>query len=142
MDHNSLNIDQSTLQAYLNTTYTIENPELHIKIGEANHALNVFLFDNNSYSWAFISAFNPFSSLLSDEENERRHNDLVENVKAKKWRYREGKGMPADENWKSEKSLLILDISKPDAIRMGKAFNQNAIVFGRLNQAPELVFCN
>ncbi len=142
MDHNSLNIDQSTLQAYLNTTYTIENPEIDIKIGEINQALNVFLFDNSSFTWAFISACNPHSSLVSDEENVRRHNDLAENVKSRKLRFREGKGIPADESWKSEKSLFILDISKPDAIQMGKEFHQNAIVFGRLNQVPELVFCN
>jgi hypothetical protein len=141
MDHNSLKIDQHTMQAYLKTTYTTEKPDLSIKIAETNQPLNVFLFDNNSFSWAFVSASNPYSAMLSDAENELRHNDLIEKVKTMKLRFCEGKGIPADENWKAEKSLLILDISKQEAIEIGKAYNQNAIVFGKVNHAPELVFC-
>ena len=141
MDHNSLNIDQHVVQAYLNTTYSTQNPELAIKIGEFNHALNVFLFDNNSFTWAFISASNPFSSMLSEKENSQRHESLTQKAKSKKWRFCEGFGIPSDESWKAEKSLLILDISKKEAIGLGKEYDQNAIVFGRLNQTPELVFC-
>ena len=141
MDHNSLNIDQRTLQAYINTTYSTEKPELSIKIGEVNRPLNIFLFDNNSYSWAFVSASNPYSTVISEEENEFRHNDLMENVKSMNLRFCEGLGIPGDKDWKAEKSLLILDISRKDAIELGKKHNQNAIVFGMLNQAPELVFC-
>ena len=111
MDHNSLNIDQQTVQAYLKTTYTTEKPSLSIKIGEINPALHVFLFDNNSIFWAFISAFNPYSTVLPDEENDLRHQALIEKATSKKMRFREGLGVPADENWKAEKSLLILDIS-------------------------------
>jgi len=141
MDHNSLNIDQHTLQAYLNTSYITEKPELTIKIGEPNRPLDVFLFDNNAFFWAFVSASNPFSSMLSDNENELLHNNLIEKVKSKKLRFCEGLGVPSDESWKAEKSLLILDISKKDAIELGKYFHQNAIVFGKLSQVPELVFC-
>ncbi len=141
MDHNSLNIDQHTLEAYLKTTYTTENPELTIKIGEVNRALDVFLFDNNSFSWAFISASNPYSTILSDDENEMRHLDLIRRIKSMNMRSCEGLGIPSDEKWKAEKSLLILDIGKKEAIEIGKEYHQNAIVFGRLNQAPELVFC-
>jgi hypothetical protein len=141
MDHNSLNIDQHTLQAYLETTYVTKKPELSIKIGEINRALNIFLFDNNCFFWAFVSAYNPYSSILSDDENELLHKELIEKVKSMKLRYCEGAGIPSDESWKAEKSLLILDISKKDAIALGKEYKQNAIVFGKLNQAPELVFC-
>ena len=141
MDHNSLNIDQQTVQAYLKTTYTTEKPKLSIKIGEINPELHVFLFDNNSIFWSFISACNPYSTILSDEENELRHQALIEKANAMNLRFQEGLGVPSDENWKAEKSLLILDISKEDAVKLAKEFDQNAIVFGRLNQAPELVFC-
>ena len=58
MDHNSLNIDQQTLEAYLQTSYVTEKPELSIKVGEINRELNVFLFDNNSFFWAFFNTAN------------------------------------------------------------------------------------
>ena len=141
MDDNSLNIDQHVVQAYLNTIYAVKKPKLSIKIGEINQPLNIFLIDNNSFTWAFVSAFNPHSTILSDEENELRHSDLIQSVINLNFRYCEGEGIPPDDSWKAEKSLLILDIAKKDAIDLGKTYNQNAIVFGRLNQAPELVFC-
>jgi uncharacterized protein DUF3293 len=142
MDHNSLNIDQHVLEAYLNTVYTTEKPKLSIKIGEINHPLNVFLFDNNSFYWAFVSASNPCSAVLSDAENDVRHKNMIEKVKTMNLRFCEGLGIPSENNWKDEKSLLILDISKKEAMKLGKAYNQNAIVYGKANKAPELLFCN
>jgi hypothetical protein len=102
--------------------------------------LKIFIFENNAYTWCFISALNPHSMQMSEDENEKRHRNLVDKIKAMKWRFCEGNGIPAGDNWKPEKSVLILDISMNEAIELGKDFQQNAIVFGRLNQAPELVF--
>ena len=62
MDDSSGNIDQQLLEAYLNTTYRVFTPDLAIRIGIDNDDLNTFLFDNNAFSWAFISAANPGSA--------------------------------------------------------------------------------
>jgi hypothetical protein len=50
-----------------------------------------------------------------------------------------GKGIGIDPDWKPELSLFILNIPKADAIAIGKYFDQNAIVFGRLHEFPALL---
>ncbi|MFT5165252.1 MAG: hypothetical protein ACI8P3_000476 [Saprospiraceae bacterium] len=140
MDYNSNNIDQSLLKAYNETLYSTFNPAYLIKIGQKNEDLSIFLFDNNAYTWAFVSASNPFSIKISSEENQQRHQSLLDFTKNSGLRFLEGEGKHPDSDW-SEKSLLILDISKREAIKLARDFEQNAIVFGYFNRAAELVIC-
>ena len=140
MDDISRNIDQQLLEAYLATTYEVKHLGLYLRIGEENWDLEEFLIDNNVFSWAFISAWNPFSKPLPPSENKIRHLKLIEFVKNKRWVFAEGFGIPPNEDWQAEKSLFILDISRNEAINLGKKFDQNAIVIGRLGKTPELLF--
>ncbi len=140
MDDNSRNIDQQLREAYLATLYEVKHLGLQLRIEEENWDLEEFLIDNNAFSWAFISAWNPFSKPLSLSENEIRHSKLKNFAKNKQWVFTEGFGVPQNKEWKAEKSLFILDISKIEAIHLGKDFDQNAIVIGRLGKAPELLF--
>ena len=140
MDDISGNLDQHLLEAYLSTTYEVKDLGLKIKIGEENWDLEEFLVDNNVFTWAFISAYNPFSNALSFAENEGKHSILVKKVIDLNLVFREGFGIPAKNNWEPEKSLLILDITKLKAIELGKEMLQNAILFGRMGGVPELVF--
>lgn len=140
MDYNSNNIDQSLIEAYKNTIYTTFQPKLEIKIGQQNEDLSVFLFDNNAFTWAFVSASNPFSIKIAEEENLRRQKALIGFVENSSLRYLEGEGKSTDQKW-IEKSLLILDISKKEAIKLAQNFEQNAIVFGYFNRLPELILC-
>jgi len=139
MDDISGNIDQHLLEAYLATTYEVKHLGLQIKIGEPNQYLEEFLVDNNIFSWAFISAWNPHSKTVSEEENENRHAKLVKAVAARKFSSSEGYGVPASEKWMAEKSLLILGMSRREAIFFGKMMEQNAVVWGRLGGVAELV---
>lgn len=141
MDDNYSNIDQQLISAYLNTTYQVKFPDIKIKIGEPNHALNALLEFCKTECWAFITAWNPKSSLLSTKENDSRHQKLVEIVKNTGYPYFEGKGIGNSGEWEPETSLLILGISKTEALRFGQQFGQNAIVFGEKGQVPALVFC-
>ena len=139
MDDISGNIDQHLLEAYLNTTYEVKDLGLKLKIGESNWHLEEFLVDNNVFSWAFVSAYNPFSKMLSIENNEARHLELVLAIEKMNLVKIEGYGVPENGDWEPEKSLLILGISKTEASDLGKKMEQNAIVFGRLGGVPELV---
>ncbi len=140
MDDISRNIDQRLRDAYSATIYEVKHLGLQLRIGEENWHLEEFLIDNNAFSWAFISAWNPFSQPLSSVENENRHLKMIEIAKKKQWVFAEGFGIPQNEDWKPEKSLFLLDISQSDSIDLGKMFDQNAIVIGRLGKAPELIF--
>jgi hypothetical protein len=72
-------------------------------------------------SWAFISACKPGSVALS-AENAKRHEALVDRVGARK-------------------SLLILGISRSEAVELGRQFGQLALVWGHRDDRAQLVPC-
>ena len=141
MDHYSPKIDQRLLEAYEQAIYRLPFAQIDIKVNEPNAKLDTFLMDNNAYSWAFISAYNPASKVLSKEENEQRHQQLLNQLAAHSMRYTEAVGMSQRGDWPEERSVLVLDIPLTRAQTIAQQFGQLAIVYGRLKQAPELVVC-
>ncbi len=127
------------LNAYKETEYIVPVLDLTIRIGEENKLLDNVQDKYFSVNWAFISAENPRSNLLSDEENSLR-SDLLENAIKQSGRpyfigYGKGKG-----DWKPEKSFLVLKTSKIEAIDIfGIPFEQNAIVIGQIRKAAKLL---
>ena len=141
MDDNSGNIDEHLSKAYRNTRYRVQILDIDIQIDQKNEDLDVFLFDNHCWQWAFVSAFNPGSKVLPWPENEQRHQQLREKIQTLKLRICEGTGIPApEENWEAEKNFLILDINKKDAIALAKEFGQLAILFGEFERKAELLW--
>ena len=130
-------IDPSLLQSYNEAKYHVFDPDMVLKIGERNESLDKLLFEYGNEDWAFITASNPRSNLLSDGVNGARFALLKEAVKF--WLYFEGEGVGSDPAWKPEQSLLILGIKELDAIEIGKSFDQNAIVTGRIYSPAELI---
>ena len=131
--------DRDNLEvAYLGTDYRVEDfptGPFTIRINESSDALA-------GLDWAFITACNPRSVLLSDEENTRGMADLEKAVRQGGWRYFHGQGVGKDRRWPPEPSLLIVEIKEPEAVELAKAFGQNAIVAGRSGEPARLVWVN
>jgi len=72
-------------------------------------------------------------------ENKARHQQFTTWLKAKGFRYATGYGIPQNSGSHPEKSVLILGISKKKAVELGNELEQNAVIFGILGKAPELV---
>jgi hypothetical protein len=128
------------IEAYKNTKYKVFEPDVIIEIGKSNQDLNNLLLKYNSNEWAFITAYNPYSRVLTNNENRTRHDELK--VLTKHYKTFEGHGVGEDPTWEPELSLFIIGISKDDASLIGKKFEQNAIVYGKINFAPELLILN
>jgi hypothetical protein len=124
------------INAYNNTEYKVYNPPMVIKIGFENQELIDLVHSLNKTTWAYITAFNPFSKSLSIEENLKRHNELK--VKVASYKFFEGEGVGEDKTWEPEISCLVVGISPEEAIVIGNYFEQNAIVIGDINGVPEL----
>lgn len=129
---------QDLINAYRNTSYNVFEPKISIRIGETNPVLDALLREYDCTEWAYITAYNPFSEVLSEEENMERHKQLKATLK--EYALFEGEGVGTDPSWKPERSLLILGISEGDAEKLGEKFQQNAIVVGELQEAPRLLF--
>lgn len=141
MEDNYCNIDQLLLRAYLETIYTVEKLDIQIQIGQKNEELENLLVQYNAPSWAFITAWNPKSVSLSKDENLQRHQRLVEMVEKAAYSYFVGKGVGKGTTWEPELSLLILNIPTSEALKLGKYFDQKAIVYGEKGGLPQLLFC-
>ena len=129
-------------EAYESTSFFADVPDrICIRIDERNTDLEALLEARSVRSWAYLTAFNPGSKLLSAEEHERRQCELEE-VIAKTCRlFYRGEGVGDDGVWPAEASVLVLGIGQEEAVELGRRFGQRAIVFGRIGETPRLVGC-
>lgn len=127
----------SLLQAYNSTEYRVFEPPLTIIIDRHQPELDNLLEHHSCETWAYITASNPNSQTLSDDENSFRFSQLLTEVS--EYPIYKGEGVGIDPSWKPEQSLLILGICLEDARRLGQKFKQYAIVVGERNKVAELL---
>ena len=117
-------------QAYLSTIYRIlVLPPIDLKISQFNEELHSYCLQNKINSWAFLSAFNPQSQLLSREENIHRHESLLYLLKKEGYSFEQALGIPTNQEWETEKNLFIPNISLTRAHSIAKRFDQKAFLF-------------
>ena len=130
-------------RAYEQTQFYVREctPELCIRIGSHHERLDEMLLDHNCDTWSYITASNPASELLSDEQNAGRNRELEALLKSQDLVFYRGEGIGSDPEWPAEASFLILGISREEAMHVGRQFGQNAIVCGKRGHPAELVDC-
>ena len=134
-------IDPELLDAYLRTSFEASTPvgRVTIRIGKRSAEVDALLHKNDVSEWAFITAYNPASKELTSEENQKRHTELEADIRESGLFCFQGEGIGDNPEWPPETSLLILGLARDAAIEVGAKYGQNAIVYGRLGQAAELV---
>lgn len=130
-------MNSDLIKAYKNTTYEVFEPKIKIHIGEYNEALEKLLGEHGEETWMFITASNPASKKLSNQENAERNLSLL--AELNNYKVFKGRSIGDSEEWSPEESFLVLGISRARAIALGKKYGQNAIVFGTREGLPELV---
>ena len=128
------------IEAYKNTKYKVFEPSIIIEIGVLNQDVDELLIEHKLVEWAFITAYNPYSRVLTDDENKVRHDELKELTKD--YITFEGHGVGEDPALEPELSLFVIGITRDEASKIGKKFEQNAIVYGVINSNPELIILN
>jgi len=136
-------VDEQLRLAYLRTTYWAETPlgEIRLRIGVANPRLTELLIEFSVEEWAFITACNPSSKSVSDDENERLQQALKAVLRIDGFTVFNGAGTGDDGQWPPEPSFLVLGISTAKAIALGRVYGQNAIVAGIIGAVPYLIEC-
>jgi hypothetical protein len=126
------------IKAYTETDFIVYEPAIVIKVGQVNSRLDELLIQYNKTSWAYITAWNPYSAPTDKNINEERNHQLRNDIS--QYKFFDGEGVGTDPSWESEKSFLILGIDRADAVRIGKKYRQNAIVVGEIHQKAELLW--
>lgn len=127
--------------AYRATDYHVEAPtgSFVIRIGEASVELAQLMFDECEFSWAYLTACNPGSVRLTDEENFQRTMELREILRARWPRHYSGASVGRDGTWR-EPSFLVLGITEADAVEIARQFGQNAIIVGLVGEPARLMW--
>ena len=114
---------------------------LVLRHGERAAALDALL-EPGASEWAFITAWNPGSRRLSRPENERRQRELVRSISGRYRLYPGAGGGDASgqEAWPAELSVLVLGIPLEEALGLGRAWGQHAILAGTRDERRGWLF--
>ena len=127
--------------AYEQAIYEVYDGENKIELSIGEHALELERIIPTKYSsWALITAYNPYSQLLSEAENWQRHQKLLDYLSSQQLTSLAALGKDRKDIWIPEPSLLIFGLNRTEAIAIGRKFQQNAIVYGELHQPVELLW--
>ncbi len=133
-------LDAFLVAAYRETEYQVtEGAPFVLKVDEPCPALLGLYRAKNVSCAAFITACNPFSRELTDSENAVRQTELASELKRRSLSYLEGVGHHPSGDWPGEPSFLALGLALEAAKSLGKAFEQNAIIWCGADAVPNLV---
>lgn len=134
-------IDSTTAGKLALASYrTVEFGQIEIELGELNtHLLQHYKKYDGSY-FALITAHNPFLGRYNDTFNEMRQKRLSTEV-GERWFYVEAQRIINDKDFIPELALLIFNISKDDALALGRKYQQYTIVYIDESGLAELLAC-
>lgn len=92
--------------------------------------------------WALVTPCNPRSQGLSGEENARRLEAMRQELTASGQRFVAAVHRDPSGAWPEEESFFLIDPAGDLALRLGRAYEQNAVVIGTLGGAPRLAWCD
>ena len=126
--------------AYRATAYTVRTPEgtFTLRVGQTSAELECILASRGCKTWAFVTAYNPGSVLVSAAENEARQRELRAEVAQIGHLFFEGTGVGAE--WPPEPSLLVIGMDEAGAAALGHRFGQMAVVVGEYGGPARLLW--
>jgi hypothetical protein len=120
-------MDNKLLQAYTQAQYRIHDPKIIFGVGDVPDNLRHYLSSVDCHSFAFITAYNPYSQELSLQENQQRNRDLLQDISW--YTVIHGAGGDADGKRDAEESFLVCNINKDIAIDLARKYEQNALLY-------------
>lgn len=125
---------------YTDAHYRISTPteSITLRIDQYSQPLARLIASNQSRA-AIISACNPYSELLSDEENVTAHKALGNLLTHHAYPAIESLNIDPAGIWPVEKSFFIPGIDINTAKSLGQQFSQNAIVWIDSDAIPRLI---
>ena len=90
-------------------------------------------------AFTLVTAQNPQSIPLSEEENRERNEGLEQHLLASNYDYGPSLGKSTDGSWE-EAGFTVFDLSLGDALELGQQFGQHAVVYGE-GERVALAWC-
>jgi hypothetical protein len=127
--------------AYEQTRFVVagDGREITICAGGRNPKLDRLLASRGAIRWAFLTAYNPEPVRLSAAENTRRQQQLVDQLLADGYSPLAGEGRDPLGKWPAEPSVLVPNIGRREARKIGRDYGQLAILVGHAGFPARLV---
>lgn len=133
-------IDSELWKAYEETDFIVHTkPEFALNIGQFSEQLKQLLISHKVTSAAFVTAYNPFSQKLSEDENSESQARLVDEIQSRGLSLFQGLGQHPNLQWQGEPSVLILGIALEAAKKLARTYEQNAFVWCDETCIPQLI---
>ncbi len=133
-------LDPQTIQSYRETCYRVDGPRpFTLSVDRPSEELAAEYQRHGVQSCAFITACNPCSIPLSNEENAIREKRLISFLTTKGYRSVSGVGTHPSNGWPGENSQLVWGLSKAESRQIAEEFHQNAFVWAGQDRTPELI---
>lgn len=133
-------LDASLINAYRETEYGVKQAHpLVLRVDVPSPELASLYKAKGASCAAFITACNPFSRELSDADNAKRQAELAAELKRRSLNFFEGVGQHPSGDWPGEPSFLVLGLALEAAKSLGKAYEQNAVIWCSPDAVPSLV---
>jgi len=138
----------NTLPSGLNNSYL--DADYLLKTASQTFVLNIgklpsqefedFLTSIATDRWTIITAYNPYSRVLTESQNHERQTQLEEALRKQGRVCYPAVGQSPDGKWR-ETSVWVPGLSRGQAKELGAQFQQNAVVYGTFGKAAELIVC-
>ena len=134
-------MNQLLQYAYLNTDYHVDAPGAAFKlnVGCYSPELDQLHQKLGVSTSLYITAWNPFSELLTDEDNDAKQQALVSDITDLGLDMMTGRGIAQSGDWPPEESIIVLGCDESTAITLSQKYQQNAVVFSDENAIPRLI---
>lgn len=131
MSNYARTISSELINAYREAIYLVfeDGREISIRVNQSNHDLAKVLRGRGVFSAAFLTTFNPYSSIASQKVNELNQNLLIADLGYLGCDWIAGEGRDLSSVWPSEPSILALDISLQSAEILADRYEQNAFLW-------------
>lgn len=133
-------INEELLEAYNNARFHIySEPAVTLRVGIESTELKTLMLRHTVSTAAFITAFNPYSQLLSDVENNQRNAKLLIDIEEGGYIHFAGLGQDVGAKWPGEESYFVLGIDESAVKALGMKYQQNAIVWCDSDYVPRIM---
>jgi hypothetical protein len=134
-------IHPDKLRAFHNTSYRLGHTEhdIVLKVGQYSPRLAELFAALGSTCGAFITAYNPRSTVQPDDANHLAHAQLAARLQSLGVGVIEGSGSEEGTAWPAERSYFALGLTLELAQSVGTQFDQDALVWVGANAIPQLI---
>lgn len=120
---------------YRSAVYVVEQPRRFVmQVDKPSPDLEQLLREHEMRSAAFITAYNPGGNVVAAHKNRKQDEKLRHELKTRNYTFYSGYSTDKRDDHPHERSYLVLNISKKEAIILAKTYKQEAIVFAKVRQ--------